>query len=110
MQQELGTHVLPGGVSKSQMMKFYLCTDVPVQACAEQTRLQQRESMLTVCLIFPASDDGSAVFRCRGANITLFSPLQRVNQYPTQFFRVDFQGLTAEKNPLYLFNLTGAKQ
>ena len=49
-------------------------------------------------------------FRCRGANITLFSPLQRVNQFPTQFFRVDFHGLTAEKNPLYLFNLTGAKQ
>ena len=49
-------------------------------------------------------------FCCRAGNITLFSPLQRVNQYPTQFFRIDFHGLTAEKNPLYLFNLTGAKQ
>lgn len=54
--------------------------------------------------------DRTIYSHCRGANITLFSPLQRVNQYPTQFFRVDFHGLTAEKNPLYLFNLTGAKQ
>jgi hypothetical protein len=53
---------------------------------------------------------GASFSQCRGANITLFSPLPRVNQLPTQFFRVDFHGLTAEKNPIYLFNLTGAKQ
>lgn len=45
---------------------------------------------------------------CRGANITLFSPLQRINQLLTQVFRIDFHGLTAEKNPIFLFNLTGA--
>lgn len=47
---------------------------------------------------------------CRGANITLHSPLQRVNQLPTQFYSIDFHGLTLEKNPIYLFNLTGARQ
>lgn len=56
---------------------------------------------------------GSSGFRGTGAtsaDLKLSSPDLRVNDHPTQFFKVSFGGPTRDVNPLRLFSISGARR
>ena len=51
-----------------------------------------------------------SIMQASGGGVDVYSPVQRINSMPTQFFRVSFGGPTQEEDPIQLFSITNTKQ